>query len=75
MNSPRKRKGESVSPPPNANAPTQFGDDDRSQSPSISRWMKRAPRDPASPALALWKDADADIPILKQANAEYGKLQ
>jgi serine/threonine protein kinase/tetratricopeptide (TPR) repeat protein len=25
--------------------------------------------------LALWKDADPDIPILKQAKAEYGKLQ
>jgi tetratricopeptide (TPR) repeat protein len=25
--------------------------------------------------LALWKDADPDIPILKQANAEYAKLQ
>ena len=24
--------------------------------------------------LALWKDADADIPVLKQARAEYGKL-
>jgi eukaryotic-like serine/threonine-protein kinase len=24
---------------------------------------------------ALWKDADADIPILKQAKAEYAKLQ
>jgi serine/threonine protein kinase/tetratricopeptide (TPR) repeat protein len=24
--------------------------------------------------LALWKDADPDIPILKQAKAEYGKL-
>jgi len=24
---------------------------------------------------ALWKDADTDIPILKQARAEYGKLQ
>jgi hypothetical protein len=24
---------------------------------------------------ALWKDADDDIPILKQARAEYGKLQ
>jgi len=23
----------------------------------------------------LWKDADADIPILKQAKAEYAKLQ
>jgi predicted Zn-dependent protease len=25
--------------------------------------------------LLLWKDADPDIPILKQANAEYSKLQ
>ena len=25
--------------------------------------------------LALWKDADAEIPILKQAKAEYAKLQ
>ena len=25
--------------------------------------------------LALWKDADTDIPILKQAKAEYAKLQ
>ena len=25
--------------------------------------------------LALWRDADADIPILKKANAEYAKLQ
>ena len=25
--------------------------------------------------LAMWKDADADIPILKQAKAEYAKLQ
>jgi serine/threonine protein kinase/tetratricopeptide (TPR) repeat protein len=25
--------------------------------------------------LALWKDADPDIPILKQAKTEYGKLQ
>jgi eukaryotic-like serine/threonine-protein kinase len=24
---------------------------------------------------ALWKDADSDIPILKEAKAEYGKLQ
>jgi hypothetical protein len=23
----------------------------------------------------LWKDADPDIPILRQANAEYAKLQ
>jgi hypothetical protein len=25
--------------------------------------------------LTLWKDADADIPILQQAKAEYAKLQ
>jgi len=25
--------------------------------------------------LALWKDADPDTPILKQAKAEYAKLQ
>jgi hypothetical protein len=25
--------------------------------------------------IALWKDADPDIPILKQAEAEYAKLQ
>jgi eukaryotic-like serine/threonine-protein kinase len=25
--------------------------------------------------LALWKDADADIPVLKQANAEYARLK
>jgi len=25
--------------------------------------------------LTLWKDADADIPILKEAKAEYAKLK
>ena len=25
--------------------------------------------------LALWKDADSDLPILKQAKEEYAKLQ
>jgi hypothetical protein len=25
-------------------------------------------------SLTLWKDADPDIPILKQAKSEYGKL-
>jgi hypothetical protein len=24
---------------------------------------------------ALWKDADSDIPVLKQARAEFAKLQ
>jgi hypothetical protein len=26
-------------------------------------------------AFALWKDADPDIPILKQAKSQYAKLQ
>jgi hypothetical protein len=26
-------------------------------------------------ALTLWKDADSDIPILKQAKVEYAKLR
>ena len=26
-------------------------------------------------SFALWKDADSDIPILKQAKAEHAKLQ
>jgi len=25
--------------------------------------------------LTLWKDADPDVPVLKQAQAEYAKLQ
>jgi len=25
--------------------------------------------------LAIWKEADSDIPILQQAKAEYAKLQ
>jgi eukaryotic-like serine/threonine-protein kinase len=25
--------------------------------------------------LTIWKDADPDIPILKQAKVEFGKLQ
>jgi len=25
--------------------------------------------------LTLWKDADPDIPVLKQAKAEYARLQ
>lgn len=25
--------------------------------------------------LTLWKDADADVPVLKEAKAEYGKLR
>jgi hypothetical protein len=30
---------------------------------------------PIGASFALWKDADPDIPILKQAKAEYEKLQ
>ncbi len=25
--------------------------------------------------LALWKDADSDVPILKRVKAEYGRLE
>jgi eukaryotic-like serine/threonine-protein kinase len=32
---------------------------------------RHAPQD----FLALWKDADPDIPILQQAKAEYAKLK
>jgi hypothetical protein len=30
---------------------------------------------PVTRRLALWKDADPDIPILKEAKAEYAELQ
>jgi hypothetical protein len=30
---------------------------------------------PTKEFLTLWKDADPDIPILKEAKAEYAKLQ
>jgi hypothetical protein len=30
---------------------------------------------PTRDFLALWKDADPDSPILKEAKAEYAKLQ
>jgi eukaryotic-like serine/threonine-protein kinase len=32
-------------------------------------------RKPHKDFLTLWKDADPDIPILKQAKAEYEKLR
>jgi len=35
----------------------------------------RDPRKVCQDFLTLWKDADPDIPILKEANAEYAKLQ
>jgi hypothetical protein len=34
----------------------------------------RAPRSGYQEFLTLWKDADPEIPILKQAKAEYAKL-
>jgi hypothetical protein len=36
---------------------------------------KEAARAAYQEFLTLWKDADADIPILKEAKAEYAKLQ
>jgi hypothetical protein len=41
---------------------------------SQARWVYRSSK-PIRDFLALWKDADPDIPILKQAKAEYAKLQ
>jgi len=35
----------------------------------------RALRLKKTSSLSLWKNADPDIPILKQAKAEYAKLQ
>jgi hypothetical protein len=40
--------------------------------------VKNGPRDQKEPKpdfLTLWKDADPDIPILKEAKVEYAKLQ
>jgi hypothetical protein len=37
--------------------------------------MATPPKRGLSGFLQLWKDADPDIPILKQAKAEYAKLQ
>jgi hypothetical protein len=33
------------------------------------------PEIPEMDFLTLWKDADPDVPILKEAKAEYAKLQ
>jgi hypothetical protein len=48
----------------------------------LGRPRAHAPEDDTGKALAeyekflnLWKDADPDIPIYKQAKAEYAKLQ
>jgi hypothetical protein len=37
--------------------------------------MHASVRSPPRDFLTLWKDADPDIPILKEAKAEYAKLQ
>jgi hypothetical protein len=41
--------------------------------------MGRSHKDFLTPRLraasSLWKDADADVPVLKQAKIEYAKLQ
>jgi hypothetical protein len=44
---------------------------DGSQNPAARNKARAAYQD----FLALWRDADPDIPILKQAKAEYAKLQ
>ncbi len=40
--------------------------------PSVDQGSSRIP---LPIPVALWKDADSDIPILQQAKAEYAKLQ
>ena len=43
-----------------------------------ARWMRPAAKGGPfhlQDFLTLWKDADPDIPILKEAKAEYAKLQ
>lgn len=41
----------------------------------LSRGEKQKARETLAAFLALWKDADPDLPVLKQAKAEYAKLQ
>jgi DNA-binding winged helix-turn-helix (wHTH) protein/Tfp pilus assembly protein PilF len=40
-----------------------------------ARGEKQKARDTLATLLNLWKDADPNLPLLKQANAEYAKLQ
>ena len=40
-----------------------------------ARRYRQSPQAEYQDFLALWKDADPDIPILKEAKAEYAKLQ
>jgi serine/threonine protein kinase len=41
----------------------------------VAKDARRKPAPPIRIFFVLWKDADPDIPILKQAKAEYAKLQ
>jgi hypothetical protein len=41
----------------------------------FGRWGCRSSEGPPALSSPLWKDADPDIPILKEAKAEYAKLQ
>jgi|ERR1700724_1018897 len=41
----------------------------------VSQRDNEKSRTPYQDLFALWKDADPDIPILKQAKAEYGTLR
>jgi cytochrome c-type biogenesis protein CcmH/NrfG len=40
-----------------------------------SRGDKQKAREVLATLLNLWKDADPDLPLLKQAKSEYAKLQ
>ncbi|MGC1089893.1 MAG: hypothetical protein WA894_15750, partial [Candidatus Acidiferrum sp.] len=40
-----------------------------------SRGDKQKARETLAALLNLWKDADSNLPLLKQAQAEYAKLQ
>ena len=40
-----------------------------------ARRGKRKARETLATLLNLWKDADPNLPLLKQAKAEYAKLQ
>jgi hypothetical protein len=55
----------------------QAGESKADDSFDVQRWQTDAP--PASAAnedfLTLWKDADPDISLLKEAKVEYAKLQ
>jgi len=39
------------------------------------RGDKQKARETLAKLLSLWKDADPNLPLLKQAQAEYAKLQ